>query len=50
MPRLTAGGTNGEGMFNATVLSNVGLAFSSGWIAVDNATTARPSYVPVHGH
>ena len=43
----TAGGTNGEGMFNTTVLSNVGLAFSSGWIVVDNATTAKPSYVPV---
>ena len=33
-------------MFNATVLFNVGLAFSSGWIAGDNATTAKPSYVP----
>jgi fumarate reductase flavoprotein subunit len=43
---LTAGGTNGEGMFNATVLSNVGLAFRSGWIAADNATTTKPSYVP----
>jgi len=43
---LTAGGTNGEGMFNATVLSNLGLAFSSGWIAGDNATTTRSSYVP----
>ena len=33
-------------MFNATVLFNVCLAFSSGCIAGDNATTAKPSYVP----
>ena len=44
---LTAGGTNGEGIFNATVLSNLGLAFSTGWIADDNATTAAtPAYQP----
>jgi hypothetical protein len=43
---LTAGGTNGKGIFNATVLSNVGLALSSWWIAGDNATTVKPSYVP----
>jgi hypothetical protein len=43
---LTAGGTNGEGIFNATVLSNLGLAFSTGWIAGDNATAARPAYQP----
>jgi FAD binding domain len=43
---LTAGGTNGEGIFNATVLSNLGLAFSTGWIAGDNATAATPAYQP----
>lgn len=43
---LTAGGTNGEGIFNATVLSSLGLAFSTGWIAGDNATTATPSHQP----
>jgi fumarate reductase flavoprotein subunit len=43
---LTAGGTNGEGVFNATVLSNLGLAFSTGWIAGDNATAPRPTYTP----
>jgi hypothetical protein len=44
---LTADGTNGEGSFNATVLSNLGLAFSTGWIAGDNATTAAtPAYQP----
>lgn len=43
---LTAGGINGEGVVAATVLSNLGLAFSSGWIAGDNATTDKPSYVP----
>ena len=43
---LTAGGVNGEGVFQATVLSSAGLAFSSGWIAGDNATTSGPSYEP----
>ncbi len=43
---LTAGGTNGEGIFNATVLSNLGLAFSTGWIAGDNATAPSPAYQP----
>jgi hypothetical protein len=43
---LTAGGTNGEGVFNATVLSNLGLAFSTGWIAGDNASVLRPSPAP----
>jgi fumarate reductase flavoprotein subunit len=33
---LTAGGTNGEGVINATSLSNLGLAFATGWIAGDN--------------
>ncbi len=43
---LTAGGTSGEGVVAASVLSSVGLAFSSGWIAGDNATTDKPSYIP----
>jgi hypothetical protein len=43
---LTAGGTNGEGTFNARCFEPR-LASSSGWIAGDSATTARPVYVPV---
>jgi fumarate reductase flavoprotein subunit len=42
---LTAGGMNGEGMFQATALSSLGLALSTGWIAGDNAT-APQTYVP----
>jgi hypothetical protein len=44
---LTAGGTNGEGIFSSTVLSNLGLAFSTGWIAGDNATAIQPSNEPL---
>ena len=33
-------------MFQATVLSSAGLAFSSGWIAGANATTSGPSHKP----
>jgi hypothetical protein len=43
---LTAGGTNGEGVIQASALSGVGLAFASGWIAGDNATTTQPPYEP----
>ncbi|MGA2932555.1 MAG: FAD-binding protein, partial [Acidimicrobiales bacterium] len=43
---LTAGGTNGEGVWSSTVLSNLGLAFSTGWIAGDNASNANPGYEP----
>jgi fumarate reductase flavoprotein subunit len=39
---LTAGRTNGEGVVNASVLSNLVLAFSAGWIAGDNATAPSP--------
>jgi fumarate reductase flavoprotein subunit len=42
----TAGGTSGGGVFQAAVLSSLGLAFSSGWIAGDNATVVKPSYAP----
>jgi hypothetical protein len=42
----TAGGTNGENIFAATVLSTIGLAFTTGWIAGDTATSDKPSYVP----
>ena len=41
-----ASGTNGEAVFTSTPLSNVGLAFSSGWIAGDNATATKDPYVP----
>lgn len=43
---LLAGGMNGEGMFQSTALSSLGLAFSTGWIAGDNATAAAPTYTP----
>jgi succinate dehydrogenase/fumarate reductase flavoprotein subunit len=43
---LSAGGMNGEGMFQATALSSVGLAFSTGWIAGDNATSSASTYTP----
>lgn len=43
---LTAGGTSGEGVVAASALSSVGLAFSTGWIAGDNATNYKPSYIP----
>jgi hypothetical protein len=43
---FTAGGTNGEGIFNPTALSGVGFAFCSGWIAGDSATGDKSSYVP----
>ena len=39
---LSAGGTNGEGVINATSLSNLGLAFATGWIAGDNLTSRSP--------
>jgi hypothetical protein len=42
----TAGGTNGEGIFAATVLSTIGLAFTTGWIAGDHASSGKSSYVP----
>ncbi len=42
----TVGGTNGEGVFGTTVLSTIGLAFTSGWVAGDNATSTEPPYVP----
>lgn len=43
---LTAGGTSGEGVVAASALSSVGLAFGTGWIAGDNATSDSPSYTP----
>jgi hypothetical protein len=43
---LTAGGMNGEGMFQATALSSLGLAFATGWIAGDNATNPSQTYIP----
>jgi|GEM_PF-2662629 len=43
---LSAGGMNGEGMFQSTALSSLGLAFATGWIAGDNATAAIPTYTP----
>lgn len=43
-----AGGVNGEGVFSTTIFSCLGLAFSSGWIAGDNASsTEKLSYAPV---
>jgi hypothetical protein len=45
---LNAGGTNGEGVNNPTALSSVGLAYTTGWMAGDNATNPNPTYVP-HG-
>ncbi len=42
----TAGGTSGEGVFQAASLSSLGLAFSSGWIAGDNATATKSTYEP----
>ncbi len=43
---MTAGGTAGEGVVATSALSCVGLAYSTGWIAGDNASTDKPSYVP----
>ena len=42
----TAGGTNGEGIFAATVLSTLGLAYTTGWIAGDHASSGKSSYIP----
>jgi fumarate reductase flavoprotein subunit len=41
-----AGGTNGENIFAATILSTMGLAYTTGWIAGDHATNPNPTYVP----
>ncbi len=43
---LTAGGTAGESVMAPSILSGVGLAFSTGWIAGDNASADKPSYEP----
>ncbi len=43
---LTAGGTNGEGIFAATILSTLGLAYITGWIAGDHASSEKSSYSP----
>jgi hypothetical protein len=37
---------NGDGMFQATALSSMDLAFSTGWIAGDNATAAESTNTP----
>lgn len=42
---LTAGGANGEGVTGSTVVSNLGLAYATGWIAGDSATSAGPAWV-----
>lgn len=41
-----AGGTAGDNVFTATPLSSLGLAFSTGWIAGDNATATKDPYAP----